>query len=55
MRDNGPVFVEDDGEIRVQNWQFDAWGGRFGSDVPYELDNLVPQRVAAYLGMPLMT
>ena len=53
MRDNGPVFVEEDGEIRVQNWQFDAWGGRFGSDVPYELDNLVPQRVAAYLGMPL--
>ena len=53
MRDNGPVFVEDDGETRVQNWQFDAWGGRFGSDVPYELDNLVPQRVAAYLGMPL--
>ena len=53
MRDNGPVFVEEDGETRVQNWQFDAWGGRFGDDIPYELDNLVPQRVAAYLGMPL--
>ena len=53
MRDNGPVFVEDGGEIRVQNWQFDAWGGRFGSDVPYELDNLVPRRVAASLDMPL--
>ena len=53
MRDNGPVFVEDGGEIRVQNWQFDAWGGRFGSDVPYELDNLVPRRIAASLDMPL--
>ena len=53
MRDNGPVFVEEDGAIRVQNWQFDAWGGRFGSDVPYALDNLVPQRVAAYLAMPV--
>mgnify|MGYP003321829734 CR=1 FL=1 len=53
MRDNGPIFVEEDGETRVQNWQFDAWGGRFGDDVPYELDNLVPQRVAAYLDMPL--
>ena len=52
MRDNGPVFVEDGGETRVQNWQFDAWGGRFGDDIPYELDNLVPQRVAAFLGMP---
>ena len=51
MRDNGPVFVEEAGEMRVQNWQFDAWGGRFGDDVPYELDNLVPQRVATYLDM----
>jgi len=53
MRDNGPVFVEEGGEIRVQNWQFDAWGGRFGNDVPYELDNLVPRRVAEYLDMPV--
>lgn len=53
MRDNGPVFVEEGGAMRVQNWQFDAWGGRFGDDVPYELDNLVPQRVAAYLDMPV--
>ena len=53
MRDNGPVFVEEAGEMRVQNWQFDAWGGRFGDDIPYELDNLVPQRVATYLDMPL--
>ena len=53
MRDNGPVFVEEGGAIRLQNWQFDAWGGRFGDDVPYELDNLVPQRVAAYLDMPV--
>jgi agmatine deiminase len=52
MRDNGPVFVEEGGEIRVQNWQFDAWGGRFGGDVPYELDNVVPRRVAEYLDMP---
>ena len=52
MRDNGPVFVEEGGEIRVQNWQIDAWGGRFGGDVPYELDNVVPRRVAEYLGMP---
>ena len=53
MRDNGPVFVEEGSEMRVQNWQFDAWGGRFGSDIPYDLDNLVPRRVAAYLSMPV--
>ena len=27
MRDNGPVFIVEDGEMRVQNWEFDAWGG----------------------------
>ncbi len=27
MRDNGPVFVEDNGEIRVQNWQSTLGGG----------------------------
>mgnify|MGYP000850202354 FL=1 len=53
MRDNGPVFVIEAGELRLQNWQFDAWGGRFGDDVPHELDDLVPVRVAEHLGMPL--
>ena len=33
MRDNGPVFVIEAGELRLQNWQFDAWGGRFGDDL----------------------
>ena len=53
MRDNGPIFVIEAGELRLQNWQFDAWGGRFGDDVPYESDNLVPVRVAEHLDMPL--
>ena len=42
MRDNGPVFVIEAGKLRLQNWQFNAWGGRFGDDVPYELDDFVP-------------
>ena len=33
MRDNGPVYVVEDGEMRIQNWAFDAWGGAFGADV----------------------
>ena len=53
MRDNGPIFVTEAGAVRVQNWRFDAWGGRFGNDVPYEQDDLVPLRVAAYLDLPL--
>ena len=55
MRDNGPIFVIEAGTLRLQNWQFDAWGGRFGDDVPYELDDLVPVRVAEHLDMPVDT
>lgn len=53
MRDNGPVYVVNGSEIRIQNWGFDAWGGAFGSAVPFELDNLVPDRVGAILDMPV--
>ena len=53
MRDNGPVYVVDDGEMRIQNWEFDAWGGAFGANVPYRRDNDVPAKVGEYLGMPV--
>ncbi len=53
MRDNGPVYVIEDGKMRIQNWQFDAWGGAFGSDIPYDHDNRVPTRVGEYLPLPI--
>ncbi len=53
MRDNGPVYVIEDGEMRLQNWEFDAWGGAFGRDIPYGLDNRVPDAVGNILGMPV--
>ena len=53
MRDNGPVFIVEDGEMRVQNWEFDAWGGAFGANIPYGHDNRVPQAVGEYLGLPV--
>lgn len=53
MRDNGPRYVEVDGELVLQNWAFDAWGGGFGDDVPYALDDVLPDRVAALLNLPL--
>jgi agmatine deiminase len=52
MRDNGPVYVVQDGAIRIQDWEFDAWGGAWGS-IPYANDNDVPIEVGAYLGMPV--
>ena len=53
MRDNGPVYIVDDGRLRVQSWSFDAWGGAFGSGVSYRLDNQVPVKVAQTLGFPV--
>ena len=44
MRDNGPVYVLVGNEMRIQNWEFDAWGGAFGSNVPYAKDNRVPDK-----------
>lgn len=53
MRDNGPIYVIQDGEMRIQNWEFDAWGGAFGNDVTYAKDNRVPNAVGAYLDLPV--
>ncbi len=50
MRDNGPRYVEVDGQSVLQNWGFDGWGGGFGS-VPYDKDNAVPDAVGGLLGL----
>lgn len=52
MRDNGPRYVEVDGALVLQNWEFDAWGGGFGA-VPYAADNALPDRMATMLDLPL--
>ncbi|MFT4974306.1 MAG: agmatine deiminase [Myxococcota bacterium] len=52
MRDNGPRYVEVDGSLVLQNWQFDAWGGGFGR-VPYDNDNVLPDLLADILDLPL--
>ena len=44
MRDNGPVYVVDGGELRIQNWAFDAWGGSV---------RVSCQTIALYMGLPV--
>ena len=39
--------------MRVQNWEFDAWGGAFGANIPYGRDNKVPKAVGEYLNLPV--
>ncbi len=53
MRDNGPVYVITDDGMRIQNWEFNAWGGAFGAEIPYALDNAVPDRVGEFLDIPV--
>jgi agmatine deiminase len=53
-RDHGPIFVQrtsgDRREQAVVDWRFNAWGGKYP---PYDLDDVVPARVARELGLPL--
>ncbi|MBN8459034.1 MAG: agmatine deiminase family protein [Verrucomicrobia bacterium] len=50
-RDHGPIFVRNaaDGSLAVTDWEFNAWGGKFP---PWDLDNTIPARTAAALGLP---
>ncbi len=50
MRDNGPRYVEVDGELVMQNWEFDGWGSPNGSST-YARDNAVPDSVGEVLGL----
>ena len=47
MRDAGPTFVvNDNGEVRGVDWEFNAWGGLNGGlYTSWEQDNLVAQKV----------
>jgi agmatine deiminase len=51
-RDHGPIFVKRDREPRlaVVDWDYNAWGGKYP---PFDLDEVVPIRIAEYLRLPL--
>ncbi len=49
MRDCGPTFVVNErGDVRLVDWQFNAWGGLYAD---WGLDEIVPQKVAKMEGM----
>jgi agmatine deiminase len=53
-RDHGPIFLErvvgGRTEQAVVDWGYNAWGGKYP---PYDLDDVVPSRVGAELGLPV--
>ena len=53
MRDCGPTFVvNDDGDVRLVDWDFNAWGGLYdGLYFPWEKDQLVPGKLAQLEGV----
>jgi Peptidylarginine deiminase and related enzymes len=55
-RDHGPIFIQRDVEGRreqaIVDWGFNAWGGKYP---PFDLDDVVPTRIGAELGLPVFT
>jgi len=53
MRDVGPTFVvNDDGLVRLVDWEFNAWGGLDGGlYFPWDLDSLVARKVGEIEGI----
>ncbi len=53
-RDHGPIFVQRavDGrrEEAIVDWGYNAWGGKYP---PYDLDDVIPSRIGAELGLPV--
>ncbi len=48
FRDNGPIFVVDDGDrVALTDWDFNGWGEKY----PYETDRRAPEAVAGTLSM----
>jgi len=53
-RDHGPIFITRQRagrtELAVTDWIFNSWGQKYG---PWDLDDVVPQKIAAQLQLPL--
>ncbi len=51
-RDHGPAFVVNTKEKKkaIVDWNYNAWGGKYP---PYELDDVIPTRIAEKLGLPV--
>ncbi|MBV8141239.1 MAG: agmatine deiminase family protein [Verrucomicrobia bacterium] len=51
-RDHGPIFVKraTDPRLAIVDWNYNAWGGKYP---PFDLDEVVPTRIAEQLGLPV--
>ncbi|MGO1597671.1 MAG: agmatine deiminase family protein [Sphingobacterium sp.] len=53
-RDHGPAFLvnRSTGEKAIVDWGYNAWGGKYP---PFDLDDIIPTRIADALGVKLFT
>ncbi|MBR6448722.1 MAG: agmatine deiminase family protein [Fibrobacter sp.] len=51
IRDYGPFFMKKGDKKVIVETQFNAWGAKFP---PWGLDNAIPQKIAAKMGLPLI-
>jgi agmatine deiminase len=53
-RDHGPAFLlnADRTKKAVVDWGYNAWGGKYP---PYDLDDVIPTKIANHFGLPLFT
>ena len=52
-RDHGPAFIinpEAEHKKAIVDWNYNAWGGKYP---PYDLDDVIPTRIATQLGIPV--
>jgi agmatine deiminase len=51
-RDHGPIFIarKDEPRMAIVDWDYNAWGGKYP---PYDLDEIVPTKVAEQLKLPV--
>lgn len=51
-RDHGPAFLVNrkEGKKAIVDWGYNAWGGKYP---PYDLDDVIPTRIAKELGIPV--
>jgi len=51
-RDHGPIFLtrQEEPRLAIVDWDYNGWGGKYP---PYEMDEVVPTRVAEILKIPV--
>ena len=53
-RDHGPIFLQrhqgGGSDEAIVDWDYNAWGGKYP---PYDLDDVIPTRIAKELGLPV--